>query len=257
MDRTIARPMDLIHSSERCWRQEAVVGWFFKPTMIQHERSSSSSSSVTCRFAAGEQHLLKGILQLQAENLKGRVADKTQGFLTLLHDLGELQDMNKEIGQVVAVTTTTTEDPTMVNNGNGTNKHSCGSSNNNKNQTEAVVGYVLMMPVSLRDRISMVDTLVKNLERQNLMTPGVAYCVGGQVCVERSHRGQGLLRAMYQHHRRQLCRCYSSLVTAVSTANPTSLRAHQKIGFRILATFDDPEDTWHALLWEWNTENVE
>jgi RimJ/RimL family protein N-acetyltransferase len=82
------------------------------------------------------------------------------------------------------------------------------------------------------------------LGRQN-----VYYC--GQICVAKNYRGQGLVDRLYQFHRQHFSPQFDFLVTEISTANPRSLKAHQKTGFRIIETHRDEMDQWDIVLWDW------
>jgi ribosomal protein S18 acetylase RimI-like enzyme len=77
----------------------------------------------------------------------------------------------------------------------------------------------------------------------------VYYC--GQICVAEGYRGQGLVNMLYQFHREQFSSQFDRLVTEISTANPRSLKAHQKIGFQIIETHTDDVDEWDIVLWDW------
>jgi ribosomal protein S18 acetylase RimI-like enzyme len=77
----------------------------------------------------------------------------------------------------------------------------------------------------------------------------VYYC--GQICVAESYRGQGLVNMLYQFHRQQFSAQFDRLVTEISTANSRSLKAHEKVGFRIIETHIDEMDEWDIVLWDW------
>lgn len=77
----------------------------------------------------------------------------------------------------------------------------------------------------------------------------VYYC--GQICVAQDYRGQGLVDMLYQFHRKQFSPQFDLLVTEISTANPRSLKAHQKTGFQVIATHRDEMDRWDIVLWDW------
>mmetsp|Transcript_8576 Transcript_8576/g.17811 ORF Transcript_8576/g.17811 Transcript_8576/m.17811 type:complete len:185 (+) Transcript_8576:554-1108(+) len=178
----------------------------------------------TVRMASHDKDLI-GILRLQHENLKDNVPDKSHGFVTLAHNLELLKSMNQEIGQVIAV----------------------------DDETDQVVGYALSKTISMRDRIPLLRTLVEKLEKSQPAGLDLENCYAmGQICVDQPYRGSGMFQALYDCHRRSFASQYSSVVTAISASNPRSLRAHQKVGFRILATFDDPVDKWHAVIWDWS-----
>jgi L-amino acid N-acyltransferase YncA len=41
------------------------------------------------------------------------------------------------------------------------------------------------------------------------------------------------------------------LVTEVSTKNQRSLKAHEKVGFKNVFTYEDGIDEWNVVIWNW------
>ena len=77
----------------------------------------------------------------------------------------------------------------------------------------------------------------------------IYYC--GQICVAQDYRGQGVVNMLYQFHRQHFSSQFDLLATEISTANPRSLKAHQKTGFELIATHRDEMDQWDIVLWDW------
>ena len=73
----------------------------------------------------------------------------------------------------------------------------------------------------------------------------------GQICVAEAYRGQGLVNILYAGHHRFYHHQYDLLLTEISTANPRSLKAHQKVGFQVIDTHHDPQGEWDVVLWDW------
>ena len=73
----------------------------------------------------------------------------------------------------------------------------------------------------------------------------------GQICVHPDYRGKGVFGLLYDFHRQQLFPQYEMLITEISTANPRSLRAHERTGFVIVDTRRDEMDEWDLVLWDW------
>jgi len=73
----------------------------------------------------------------------------------------------------------------------------------------------------------------------------------GQICIAEPYRGQGLVGALYEGHRRFYHHQYDLLLTEISTANPRSLKAHQKVGFQVIDTHHDADGHWDVVLWDW------
>jgi len=74
----------------------------------------------------------------------------------------------------------------------------------------------------------------------------------GQICVAEAYRGQGLVGALYEGHRKFYSPCFDLLLTEISVSNPRSLKAHQKVGFEVVDTHRDPQGVWDVVLWDWN-----
>jgi len=76
------------------------------------------------------------------------------------------------------------------------------------------------------------------------------YCMG-QICIARDYRGRGLVNSLYQKHKEVYSRQYQFLLTEISTRNPRSQKAHEKVGFRTIHTRTDAMDEWNVVVWEW------
>jgi GNAT superfamily N-acetyltransferase len=76
------------------------------------------------------------------------------------------------------------------------------------------------------------------------------YCMG-QVCIEKAYRGKGIFSRLYEGHRHYYGSKYDLLVTEISTNNPRSQQAHEKVGFQIIHTHRDHKDEWNVVVWDW------
>ena len=74
----------------------------------------------------------------------------------------------------------------------------------------------------------------------------------GQICVHQDYRGKGVFQLLYQFHQQQFSPSYDLVFTEISTRNPRSLKAHEKIGFTIVNTHWDEEGEWHVVVWDWS-----
>jgi len=77
------------------------------------------------------------------------------------------------------------------------------------------------------------------------------YCMG-QICIAQSHRGQGLVQRLYQKHQEEYGHRFDFILTEISTANPRSLRAHEKTGFHTIHTYRDEMDEWNVVVWDFH-----
>jgi len=77
------------------------------------------------------------------------------------------------------------------------------------------------------------------------------FYIMGQICVAEPWRGKGLVEMLYQGHRQFYRSRFDLLLTEISTANPRSLKAHQKVGFQVIDTHHDTAGDWDVVLWDW------
>ena len=176
---------------------------------------------------ASEAHLQQ-ILQLQKANLPKHISPAEaleQGFVTVDHDLETLWDMNTPYG------------------------HSMSWAG------EEIAGYALMMETRFRDRIPILFPLFELLDGipyRGKRLKDWTYFVMGQVCVAKAYRGQGVFAGLYQEMKRRLASHFDCVVTEISTRNPRSIRAHEKVGFRTIHEYTDPwGEHWVVVVWEW------
>lgn len=176
--------------------------------------------------AASTERHFEQILDLQRQNLLGARSEAEQmreGFVFAVHTMDLLKKMAAQLPQVIAL---------------------CN---------DQVVGYTLAMPVSMRyempSLVPMFEAFEQCTYREKPLTT-YRFMVGGQVCVARAFRGQGLLRRLYEEARNRLPSGYQLCVTEVAERNPVSLRAHQKMGFEVVGTYHDGKEQWHVVVWE-------
>lgn len=172
------------------------------------------------------------LLALQQKNLKKNISKsemEDQGFVTVEHTFEKLQAMNNAQAQIIAI------------------------------KNDQLVGYALSMPISFKNIIpeltpmcELLDTLT--YQAQNLS--GYKYYIMGQICVDKSARGSGVFRKLYQQHFDTFKDKYDFVITEVSINNKRSMRAHQNIGFETIHEYYDPEndDTWAIVLWDFNSK---
>jgi hypothetical protein len=184
---------------------------------------------IVFEVASIEQHF-EQILQLQKQNLFSAISEEQQarqGFVFAQHTLPLLKMMAAHLPQVIA-----------VSNGK-------------------VVGYNLAMPVSMKNEMPSLVPMFKEFERSQYkgrLLTSYHFMVGGQVCVAKDFRGQGLLRRLYHETRNRLPHGYQLCVTEVAARNVVSLKAHQKMGFEVVSTYHDGKELWKVMVWD--LENV-
>ncbi len=172
---------------------------------------------------------LRGILELQAKNLTrslSAVEISSQGFVTVEHSFESLKKLNKTERHIIA------------------------------KQDNRVVGYILSMTPEARDDIPVLVPMFRIFDEtpyQGKMISDHRFIVVGQVCVDRDFRGQGLFDNCYRAYREYHKDKYAFAITEIARANPRSLNAHKRTGFRELRSYRDENDTdWIVVIWNWD-----
>ncbi len=171
---------------------------------------------------------LNGILSLQQENLLNNLSQEEkneQGFVTIQHNLEQLQSMHSVAPHVLAI------------------------------ENDQVVGYVLAMTLASREVVPLMVPLFENFDQSEIGGKKVTDynpMVVGQVCVGKSQRGTGLFDKLYTEYREQYASNHDFAITSIAMSNHRSLAAHQRIGFKILHTFQDSLHPWAIVCWDWN-----
>jgi hypothetical protein len=168
---------------------------------------------------------LKGILELQRINLQRNITPDelaSQGFVTVEHDLDLLTRMNSPYGHIIA------------------------------KEEEKVVGYTLVelpewkyeIPV-LIEMFDQIDSIIY----EGLPLGESKFFTMGQACVAKSHRGQEVFAGLYAEMKKRMCNDFDYIITEIASRNYRSLRAHEKVGFEVIKTYQigDGEE-WVLIL---------
>lgn len=181
---------------------------------------------VTYGISSTEEEL-KGILELQQINLqKSITADelKSQGFVTVEHDLDLLTRMNSPYGHIIA------------------------------KEDDKVVGYTLVELPEWKYEIPVLIEMFDQIDSITYEGESLGeskYFTMGQVCVAKSHRGQGVFAGLYAEMKRRMSPDFDYIITEIASRNYRSLRAHEKIGFEVIKIYKigDGEE-WVLVLWK-------
>jgi GNAT superfamily N-acetyltransferase len=183
------------------------------------------SMEIALTIASTAQHFDQ-ILSLQQQNVgRALTAEQQaqQGFVFAEHTLALLHLMAAQLPQVIAVS------------------------------HDTVIGYNLAMPVTMKKALPSLVPMFAEFEWSTYKgRPLTTYqfIVGGQVCVAKAFRGQGLMRQLYHETRHRLPPGYQLCVTEVAARNQVSLHAHQQMGFEVVSTYHDGTEFWHVVVWE-------
>jgi hypothetical protein len=181
---------------------------------------------MTTLTIASSDHQLEEILALQRRYLARVVSPQQQaleGFVFAEHTLPLLRRMAAEAPQAIAVS------------------------------DGRVVGYCLSLPLSLQGELPSLRPMFEQFGccfyRQRPLRD-YRFIVGGQVCVERDHRGKGLLARLYEQVRTSLPFRCDLCVTEIATRNVVSVRAHETMGFETISTYSDGQEEWVIVAWD-------
>jgi GNAT superfamily N-acetyltransferase len=167
-------------------------------------------------FAKTEEDL-KSILVLQTINLPGSISAEEaleQGFVTVVHDLDLLREMNSPYPHTIA------------------------------KESDQVIGYTLSMTVNFTARIPVLIPFMERLQQMEWAghsVTDVQYVLMGQVCVARDYRGQGVFKGLYRKMQEQMAPHFELIITEISERNPRSLWAHKKVGFVEMTRYQAPD----------------
>lgn len=172
------------------------------------------------------------ILELQRQNLYTLISkedQEKQGFVFAEHTLELLETLAMDLPQVIAL------------------------------YKGKVIGYNLAMTASMKTVLPSITPMFNAFEtcvfNQEPLT-AYQYIVGGQVCVDQDFRGQGLLSRLYNETKNQVSNAYEACVTEISTRNPRSLKAHQKLGFEVIGTYHDGVEQWNIVAWDFKRDQL-
>lgn len=178
---------------------------------------------------AGTVAELQQILALQEKNLLSNLSldeKQEQGFLTVKHSLEQLQHMQEIAPHLLA------------------------------KDGDQLAGYVLSMTMASRDLVPLLVSLFDQFDQLELWGKKVSEyrpMVVGQICVAKSHRGQGVFDALYSGFRESHGSHYDFAITSIALSNERSMAAHQRVGFQVLSEFEDKTQPWAIVYWDWNS----
>lgn len=164
----------------------------------------------------------EGILLLQHQNLlttlKGE--DLFQGFLSIEYTREHLHKVNSELGIFVAV------------------------------QDKAVVGYLMAETAEFAVESPLMSNMLKRLKDVvfDRVTLSCCFFVYGPVCIDRQHRGQGVLEGLFGIMKETLGTDYDVGIAFVSLGNPRSFQAHTaKLGMKVIDEFEFGGERYSTL----------
>jgi GNAT superfamily N-acetyltransferase len=166
------------------------------------------------------------ILRLQKKNIfhnLSRELQSEQGFVFAEHTLPVLKSMAARLPQIIAL------------------------------HDSRVVGYNLAMSYEMRNELPSLAPMFDEFDKcvyKGKQLNEYKFVIGGQVCVDKNFRGVGLMSKLYKETANRLPKDFELCVTEISRRNTKSLNAHQKMGFEVIADYDDGSEHWNIVAWE-------
>ncbi len=168
---------------------------------------------------ASHREELQEILVLQKKNLpfqRSKNELEKEGFVTISHTLDLLKAMNEICPHIIA-----------------------------KDQGK-VIGYALCMHPHFSKEIPILVPMFQKI--RELLPADQTFIVMGQICIDKSYRGQGIFRGLYKAMKKYLDRSFELIVTEVDGRNKRSLNAHLACGFTIKKKYQSDGRDWYLIV---------
>jgi len=170
---------------------------------------------------------LKEIQELNQQNLRKNLSEEEiarEGFVSWFYSLDLLKNMHQLAPSIVV------------------------------KDKEEVIAYALVTLKEASTFHNDLQVMIENLQSviyKNKPLLLYNFYLMGQVCVHTNYRGKGVFSLLYQEHKKVYSPKYELLVTEISTNNKRSLKAHKKVGFKEIHTYNDSMDEWSVVVWDW------
>lgn len=171
---------------------------------------------------------LEQILQLQQLNLRYNISAETsqsQGFVSLLHSLSDLQKLHASSASIIA------------------------------KDGDTLAGYALTQTRECRHLMPDLEPMFALLDEVSWNGKPLResrFYVMGQICVAEAYRGQGVFDKLYEQHKITYGTSFDCIATEIATRNLRSMRAHERVGFKVIHTHRDELDEWAVVVWDWS-----
>ncbi|MBI5134764.1 hypothetical protein HZA86_00810 [Candidatus Uhrbacteria bacterium] len=119
-----------------------------------------------------------------------------------------------------------------------------------------LVGYLMPITVEHAKQIPILDPFVarlRDLKYAGKPLNDFRYCILGQVCVEKDHRGsgKGILGKLYAGMKERLSNQYDLGVSEIGADNARSLSAHlKKIGLTVVEEYSAEGKDWNLVIYD-------
>ncbi len=170
------------------------------------------------------------IIRLQRKNQVKNLDEatiKSEGFVTFEYEIEPLLAMNNAFPHVVAWS-----------------------------DEGQLAGYLISASSTDRGHFEVLDrtfAYFETLEFCEKKLKGQPMMLTGQICVADGFRGQGVFDGLYLKFQALWSPHFEFCLTEISKKNPRSLRAHERVGFRVFHEYSDDvlDETWDVVGWDW------
>jgi predicted GNAT superfamily acetyltransferase len=122
---------------------------------------------------------------------------------------------------------------------------------------DRIVAYLLAMTQRSKSAIPVLIPMFEMFDELFYNGKRIAdqeYIVVGQVCIDKSYRGKGILDRCYASYKDHYSKKYSFAITEIATDNTRSLAAHKRVGFEKVQTYAAPDGVaWEIVVWNWRS----
>lgn len=112
-------------------------------------------------------------------------------------------------------------------------------------EDEKVIGYALSMTPNFAQDI---DVLKSMFDEINKYIKAKDFIVMGQICIAKTHRGQGVFKGLYQKMLVFTQERFNTIITEVDTKNERSMNAHKAVGFKELSRHSSDGRDWSLIM---------
>jgi predicted GNAT family N-acyltransferase len=121
-------------------------------------------------------------------------------------------------------------------------------------ENDNVVGYSLVAvkeAKAIHQELAALLNKIEGLTYKDKELSAYNYYLMGQVCIDKPYRGHGLFNKMFALHKALHQHQFDFVATTISTQNIRSIKAHEKVGFKIIHEITDHLGNWVLVIWDW------
>lgn len=153
------------------------------------------------------------MVELQNQNLVSRLSEeeKQQGFLSGSFTASQFSDLNEDIAVIVAL------------------------------DEARLIGFLCASSVEFNQNFRLPAAMTARFQHvsyKGRLVSNYTTVVAGPVCVDQNYRGKGIFESMYVCLIETVPAKYDLIAALVSTINPRSIHAHEKVGLETVDRFD-------------------